>query len=196
MSEPFQSEVPRKPRIGAILAIVLIGGGTLIVWLGFRVMHPAPPPTNSLEDLAVVMKGVSGEIIFGDVNADAPLHTQKVLLDYRNDPEKYRRYARLLDTVVIAERLGEEARTKLAPDAPPIESTALAATKGALDPWNHPYCVSRTKPGIAVVSGGAGVATFDCAKQQVQTAEIAASRKRVFQTSHGEIVVVVRPESP
>ncbi|HVA16182.1 MAG TPA: hypothetical protein VMV59_00565 [Candidatus Dormibacteraeota bacterium] len=161
-------------------------------------------------DIRVMFEGSLGEALFASRPAGraivVPGDGMKALLspskspqgpglidDYERNPEKFRRYAKLYETAQNAFRLGQSVQEQGRAFHLPITSFSLnVPADQKVDAWGHPYCISRTDGGIAVVSGGPGAPSFSCAQQRTHSSEISKSSRAVFQTRLGEVVVVTK----
>jgi hypothetical protein len=164
-------------------------------------------------DMLTASKGALGEAIFSPAKPEAvrvvegeglsvllaqskESQGEGLIAAYKKDPERYKRYAQLLDTALNAQRLGEALRTGRGAYALPVASSALPFSPSEkLDSWGHPYCISRFKTGTAVVSGGPDATSFSCAQQRIREDEIASANRTIFQTASGEVVVVLPDNS-
>lgn len=124
------------------------------------------------------------------------LQSEGLITAYQRDPERFRRFAALFDTVATAKHVGEVIQARQTALRFPFSSAELPLKDSEkLDPWNHPYCIHSSEGALFVVSGGPKASSFSCATQRVKDRQIASAIRKVFQTAEGEVVVVLLPVS-
>jgi hypothetical protein len=194
-----------------IAGLVVLVVGSLGGWLYYSLRHMSIPITAAqATDIQLAFKGSLGEAIFGTVNPqngssskgtglDAVLtpstatKSDGLIAEYQREPEKFRRYAQLFDTAITARHIGEALQANRANHKFPLLSSAVAMNANdSLDAWGHPYCVSALKDGLAVVSGGPDAKSFACDEQKIQSKELSSATRLIFQSSQGEVVVLVK----
>jgi len=192
---------------GRILGVGAICVGLLYLWLDYgleRSMRHAFGPQFSadVQDLVIAIKGGMGEFYFGQKSdfSTSPrsgtlLDTAKELLAaYRRNPEKYKKYASLADTVLNASRVGDELLKIPPPTQLPTRSDELGSLRPdlRLDAWGRPFCLISTDNLIAVVSTGPEAhGPISCQKLNIKEKEIRKSERRIFQTAAGEVVLKI-----
>lgn len=189
---------------GCLILVALAVGG----WAYYSLSHFSFPVTaTQTEAMQIAIKGSLGEAMFRSVQPQpetdregAGLDTllastaapkgEGLILAYQKDPEKFKRYAQLFDTALNARRVGQFVQANRSSYTLPLSTSVLPLGDEKMDAWGHPYCVTATKAGVAVVSRGEQTASFDC-KRDVPANEIAAARRQIFQTTGGTVVVLV-----
>jgi|GraSoiStandDraft_5_1057265.scaffolds.fasta_scaffold146829_1 hypothetical protein len=165
-----------------------------------------------MDDIETAVKGVAGELMFGEVNPtsvqtlegkglDALFAAQKqppqgagLIADYQRNPERFRHYAQLFDAAVTAMHIANAVQVDQSAYVLPMSSSDLPLQSSEkLDSWSHPYCVSSFKNALVVVSGGPQASTFSCAVQHLTKQQLANATRKVFQTAQGEVVLVLKP---
>lgn len=161
------------------------------------------------EDAQVAFKGAVGESIF----ASAPLHPlreplkgytskgpmfdsaptpnqAKGLIEaYRKDPQRFKKYADMLDSAMSAKQVGDFVLRENGLQ-PPRTSEPLAMTpKLKLDAWGQPFCIIPIGQKVAVVSGGPS--QLSCDTLPLTATEIAASNRSLYAGPSDVVVVVV-----
>jgi len=198
-----------KKRLLTIAGCVVLVGVALGGWAYYSLSHFSIPVTPAqTEAMQIAFKGSLGEVMFGNVQpqpqairegtgldallASTPAPQGEGLISaYQKDPAKFKRYAQLFDTALNAGRVGQFIQANRSSFSLPLSTSALALRDEGLDAWGHPYCITATKTGLAVVSGGAQSVSFDCNKQNIPTKEIVAATRKIFQTTSGHVVVLV-----
>jgi hypothetical protein len=197
--------IQKKTRIAFALLVALGLGAVAVI-----ILRPRPLEQGSI-DLEVAFKAGAGEAMFegtfgtvvdaktaggGLEQLLAPPDPKSqgggLLMAYQREPEKYKRYAELFDTAMTALKLGHLVQQDPATYEYPLNSTKIVRAGPVLDFWRHPYCVDLYASGLAIVSGGPAVKTFDCAHQKTSAEEINAAKRPFFLSKSGEVVVVVR----
>jgi hypothetical protein len=201
----------RKLAIAAALVTVIVAGGYL--WMLHGIDKALDGGMSDMGDIAVAMKGSLGEAIFDPKPAEVRIiNTDKTGLDalfdgtqddrsspgvldaYKRNPDKFKRYAEMVDTAMRAKQLAVllEARTF---DGP-MESTAISnlPTDLTRDSWNNPYCIFQMPGGVAVVSGPVRGKAETCKFTSERVAEFARAKRPIFQSASHEVVVISRKD--
>jgi hypothetical protein len=148
-----------------------------------------PPPA----EIRVVKTNKTGlDALFDSTEND---DSSPALLDaYKRNPDKFRRYAEMVDTAMRAKQLAVlvEARTIVTP----IESTTILNLPAELrrDVWNNPYCIFQVSEGLAVVSGVVRGKAGTCKLSTKRAEEFARAKRPIFQSESGEVVVISRKD--
>ncbi len=197
-----------KKRLLTVAGCVILVGVALGGWAYYSLAHFSIPVTPAqTEAMQIAFKGSLGEVMFGNVQPQTqairvgrgldallastpPPQGEGLISAYQKDPAKFKKYAQLFDTAVNAKRVAQFIQANRSGYNLPLSTSALALDE-RLDAWGHPYCVTATRTGLAVVSGGAQSASFDCSKQNIPTKEIVAATRQIFQTTSGHVVVLV-----
>jgi len=194
-----------KKRLLTIAGCVILVACAVGGWVYYSLVHISIPIAAVRPEALIAFKGSLGEVMFGNLQpqtvregtgldallASAPAPQGEGLISaYQKDPERFKRYAQLFDTAVNAERVGQFVQANRSSYNLPLSSSALPLGDERLDAWGHPYCVTTTKSGVAVVSRGKQAVSFDC-KRDIPDNEIMSARRLTFQTTGGQVVVLV-----
>ena len=197
-----------KKRLLAVAASLGLVGLAIGAWVYQSLAHFSIPVTAAQTDaMLTAFKGSLGEAIFGNAKpqpvavnegtgldallAPSPAaQSEGLIAAYQKDPAKFKKYALLFDTALNAKRVGQFVQANRSAYALPLSTSALPLGDQKLDAWGHPYCVTATKAGLAVVSRGEQTASLDC-KRDIPAKEIAAATRQVFQTTGGTVVVLM-----
>jgi hypothetical protein len=191
--------------LGLLTVVIAILGWGVYSFEHMRISFTAA----QLQDMQTALKGEVGKAIFQGVRPaghategtglSALLAPPKepqgegLIAAYQHDRETFRRYARLFDTAAHAERLANAVQHDRTAYKLPISSSAVRIERAeTTDAWGHTYCISASKTSIAVVSGGPEVGSFSCSNQKTPAQEIASATRNIFQSSTGEVVVVLK----
>jgi hypothetical protein len=123
-------------------------GEVLFTYKGQHLQMVEVSPGGNFEDLLKASKNASE----GADNANvAPLMEQ-----YRKDPERFKRYASLLDTALNAMAVGDAILAMTSSAKIPGTSDEIPALRGdeSSDSWGHHFCLLQAKQRVAVVSAG------------------------------------------
>ncbi len=200
-----------KKRLLAVAGCLVLIGLAVGVWVYESLAHFSIPVTAAQTDaMQTAFKGSLGEAMFGNgkpqpvavkegtgldaLLAPAPAGQSEGLISaYKRDPAKFKKYALLFDTALNATRVGQFVQANRSAYTLPLSTAALPLGDEKLDAWGHPYCVTGTKAGVAVVSRGERTAYLDC-KRDIPAKEIASATRQIFQTSGGTVIVIVSEE--
>jgi hypothetical protein len=198
-----------KSRIAAGVVAMIVCIGLFYLWLSYSVKRSldkafGPAFERDMQDLGVAIKGGLGEAIFergailpkqentgSTTGADG---AKDVLARFRKDPEKYKKYAKLLDTSWHAAAVGDAALKILPPERMPVSSTELVSIKAdkRIDAWGHPFCIISTRDRLVVVSGGPeALSPISCQKPNIKLSEILQSPRNLFKAPSGEVVLIL-----
>jgi hypothetical protein len=193
--------------VGRILGVGVICVGLLYLWLDYSLRRSinrifTPQLSADVQDLGIAIKGKLGEFYFDQKSDFAtspssgtlPDKAKELLAAYRKDPEKYKKYASLADTVLSAARVGDELLKIPPPTQLPARSDELGSLRPdlRLDEWGRPFCIISTDNLIAVVSPGPEAhGPISCQKPNIKEKEIRKSERRIFQTAAGEVVLKI-----
>lgn len=197
-----------KKRLLTIAGLVVLVGLAVGGWGYYSLAHFSIPVTAAqTESIQIALKGSLGEALFGNVQPQPIAAMEVTGLDallasttaqqgeglisaYQKDPARFKRYAQLFDTALNAMRIGQFVQANRSSYTLPLSTSALRMGDEGLDAWKRPYCITATKEGVAVVSRGEHIASFDC-KRDIPANEIAAAKRQIFQTPSGQVVVLV-----
>jgi hypothetical protein len=192
--------------LGRVLGVAVICAGLLYLWVDYSLRRSfrlalGPQFGADVEDMVVATKGLMFEFYFDQKSylsalANAKAHSDKinqVLAAYRSDPEKYKKYAKLADTILNASHVGDELLKTRPPARLPRTSDGLSSMRLDLrrDPWGHPFCIVSTDKLILVVSlGPEAHSPFSCQRLHLNN-DLRKSERRIFQTPSGELVLKI-----
>ncbi len=169
--------------------------------------------SEQVSDALIAFKGAMGEAIFRGQRSEAVPDVQikeKSGLDallappptgskgvglieaYRKDPEKFKRYAEMLDTAMNAKQVGDVLLRQAAPHPPRTSESLSMDTKLKVDAWGNPFCIIRVGERLAVVSGGPSHLSCDALPLSAQ--QIAASNRSLYAGPSDVVVVIVMPQ--
>lgn len=191
--------------LGLLTVVVAILGWGVYTFQHMRTSFTAA----QLRNMQTALKGEVGQAIFQGVRPagqategaglSALLAPQKepqgegLIAAYQHDPERFRRYAQLFDTAANAERIAKAVQHDRTAYRLRISSSAVRIERAeTTDAWGHAYCISASQTSIAVVSGGPEGGSFSCSNQKTSAQEIASATRNIFQSSTGEVVVVLK----
>jgi len=191
----------------AVLGSMLIGA-VLFAYYDFTHNFRFPLTSEQVSDAQIALKGALGEAIFngqhGEVIPDAQLEGKTgldallapapgggkgegLIKAYQENPQKFKRYAEMLDTAMNAKKVGETA------SRPPRTSESLAMEANLrVDAWGSPFCIIPVGARVAVVSGGP--ARLSCDALPLTAAQIAGSHRNIYAGPSGIVVVIAAPQ--
>jgi hypothetical protein len=204
-----------KKKIAAFgaagLAALLIGF-ILFAYYDFTHNFHIAISDQQASDIETAIKGSLGEAIFsgqrpqvvadsaieGKTGLDALLaHApsnnkgQGLIEAYRKDPQKFKRYAQMLDTATNAKQVGDAVLRENAPhSARTSESLAIEANH-KFDAWGKPFCIVPVGERVAVVSGGPS--RLSCDALPLTPEQIAKSNRPMFAGPSDVVVVIAAP---
>lgn len=207
-----------------ILIRVAAGLGALVVAFvlyayyefthSFRVRFTAQQISNT----QIAFKGAIGEAIFsgqqleadvvpaeqlkGKTGLDAVLATapsgnkgQGLIEAYQKDPQKFKRYADMVDTAMHAKQVGDVVLRQSGSSAPRTSEPLKMEAKLKVDAWGSPFCIIPIGGRVAVVSGGPS--HLPCNALPLTPEQIAKSNRNVYAGPSDVVVVVaVHPQQP
>ena len=198
--------------IVAVLGSVLVGT-LLFAYYDFTHNFRLPLTSEQVSDAQIALKGAVGEAIFssqqpevipdeqlqGKRGLDALLEpapscsTNEALIKaYQADPQKFKRYAEMLDTAINAKQVGNVLLRQTAVRLPRTsESLAMEAT-AKVDAWGNPFCIIPVGARVAVVSGGP--TRLSCNALPLTVAQIAGSRRDMYAGPSDVVVVIATPK--
>lgn len=202
----------------AMLVIAVLGAmliGTVLLYLLITTLRTSVSPLTSehVSDARIALKGALGEAIFsgqhGEVIPDAELEGKTgldallaptpgggggegLIKAYQENPQRFKRYAEMLDTAMNAKEVGEMLLQQTA-SRPPRTSESLAMEANLrVDAWGNPFCIIPVGARIAVVSGGP--TRLSCDALPLTAAQIAGSHKNIYAGPSGIVVVIAAPQ--
>jgi hypothetical protein len=194
----------------AVLGSLLIGAG-LYAYYDFTHNFRFPLTSEQVSNAQIALKGALGEAIFSDQHLEVIPNPQvegKSGLDavlapgpriskneglikaYQENPQKFKRYAEMLDTAMNAKHVGDVLLRQTSRLPPTSESLAMEA-KLKVDAWGSPFCIIRVGVRVAVVSGGP--TRLSCNALPLTAKQIADSNRDLYAGPSGVVVVIVPP---
>jgi hypothetical protein len=197
---------------------LFVGGGLLTVLTGLGLFEYYNFTHNFLKftpqqivDMQTALKGAMGEAIFsgqqlkaevvpaeqlkGKSGLDALFAStpasnkgEGLIVAYQKDPQKFKRYADMLDTAMNAKKVGDSVLRE-GGSHPPRTSAALAMEANLkVDAWGNPFCIIPMGEKLAVVSGGPS--GLSCDVLPLTPEQIAKSGRSLY-AGPSDVVVVV-----
>jgi len=203
-----------KKKIAAFgaagLAALLIGF-VLFAYYNFTHNFHIAISAQQASDIETALKGSLGEAIFSGQRAQvvadstiegkrgldallahAPSDEGQGLIEaYQKDPQKFKRYAQMLDTATNAKQVGDAIlRENVAHSARTSESLAIEANH-KVDAWGKPFCIIPVGERVAVVSGGPS--RLSCDALPLTPEQIAKSNRTMYAGPSDLVVVIAAP---
>ena len=195
----------------AVLGSVLVGT-LLFAYYDFTHNFRLPLTSEQISDAQIALKGALGEAIFSgqrpEVIPDEQLHgksgldallasapsrgkNEGLIKAYQVDPQKFKRYAEMLDTAMNAKQVGN-VLLRQAPARLPRTSESLAMEAAAkVDAWGSPFCIIPAGARVAVVSGGP--TRLSCSALPLTVEQIANSHRDMYAGPSDIVVVIATP---
>lgn len=194
----------------AVLGSMLIGA-VLSAYYDFTHKFRFPLTSEQVSDAQIALKGALGEAIFngqhGEVIPDtqlegktgldallapAPGGGEGLIKAYQENPQKFKRYAEMLDTAMNAKKVGEVLLQQTASRPPRTSESLPMETNLRVDAWGSPFCIIPVGARVAVVSGGP--ARLSCDALPLTAAQIAGSHRNIYAGPSGIVVVIAAPQ--
>jgi len=133
------------------------------------------------------LKGKTGlDALFASIPAEGK--GQGLIAEYHKDPQKFKRYADMLDTAMNAKQVGD-VLLQDGQSHPPRTSEHLSMeAKVKVDAWGSPFCIIPIGEKVAVVSGGPSHLSCDALPL---TPEQIAKSNRIMYAGPSDVVVVI-----
>ena len=197
---------------GAAGLAALLMGFVLFAYYSFTHNFHIAISDQQRSDIETAFKGSLGEAIFsgqraqvladstiegkrglGALLAHAPSDNkgQGLIAAYQKDPQKFKRYAQMLDTATNARQVGDAIlRDNGALSARTSESLAIEANH-KLDAWGKPFCIIPVGEIVAVGSGGPS--RLSCDALPLTPEQIAKSNRTMYAGPSDVVVVIPAP---
>jgi hypothetical protein len=168
---------------------------------------------QQISDTQIALKGAMAEAIFngqqeaevistselkGKAGLDALFAStptsnkgEGLIAAYQKDPQKFRRYAEMLDTAMNAKQVGDVVLKQDISRLPVTSESLPMATKLKVDAWGNPFCIIPLRGKVAVVSGGPS--HLSCNKLPVSRDQIANSERNLYAAGDDVVVVIAQP---
>ena len=196
------------------LCSVLVG---VVVFAYYDFTHNFRLPLISQQASEVIaLKGSMGEAIFsgqraksipepqleGKKGLDALLapvpggpQGEGLIKAYQQDPQKFKRYAEMLDTAMNAKQVGNVLLREAVSHLPRTSEFLPIDAKLKVDAWGRPFCIIPTRTSLAVLSGGPS--RLSCNALPVSAEQIAKSPRKLYAGPSDVVVVVAtRDDAP
>ena len=125
----------------------------------------------------------------------SPADKQRLIQAYRQDPEKFKRYAAMGNTAANGELIGGWLLSHHVVNPPP-DSTSLEIPKHLkFDAWARPLCIlPLANSSLAVISGGPS--HIPCNALPLTAAQLEDASREIFEGPNGIVVTITRPKPP
>ncbi len=165
-------------RCGSICVLQLCSQFPYHFYFGTGIRHPSD----------VQVEGKSG---LDGLFAPPPAGSKGVGLieAYQKDPQRFKRYAEMLDTATNAKQVGDLLLLQAALHPPRTSESLLMDTKLKVDALGNPFCIIPVGERMAVVSGGPSHLSCDALPLSAQ--QIAASNRSLYAGPSDVVVVIV-----
>ena len=197
---------------GAAGLSALLIGFVLFAYYNFTHNFHIAISDQQRSDIEIALKGSLGEAIFSgqraQVVADSTIEGKRgldallahapsdnkgrgLIEAYQKDPQKFKRYAQMLDTATNAKQVGDAIlREHVAHSARTSESLAIEANH-KIDAWGQPFCIIPVGERVAVVSGGPS--RLSCDALPLTPEQIAKSNRTMYAGPSDVVVVIAAP---
>ena len=162
----------------------------------FRI-NITPDQTSSM---LTALKGAMGEAIFAGQQQltttpqTAVGSTSPGLIEaYKRDPQKFKRYADMLDTAMNAKKIGDALIQQNGAHLPRTSDLLPIDDKLKLDAWGRPFCIVPSQGKLAIVSGGPS--RLACNAIPLTAEQIAKSDRTLYSGPSDVVVVTVAAKS-
>jgi hypothetical protein len=187
----------------------LLVGVAILAYYDFTHNFHVALTSQEVSNAQIALKGAIGEAIFSGQQSEAASDLQvkgKNGLDallsppsagnrglglieaYQKDPQRFKRYAEMLDTATNAKQVGDFLLRQDALHPPRTSDSLPMDTKLKVDAWGNPFCIIPVGKRVAVVSGGPSHLSCDALPLSAQ--QIAASSRSLY-AGPGDLVVLV-----
>ena len=165
--------------LGVILLVGVAGG--FWFWHEFH-LNISQSDMEPVETM--LKKALSDALVVKRPDSKPTIVSGGYILAYQNDPEGFRKDAKLLDAWMASTKLGLAA-LKNSPPGNWVRSSADAdyvASQDRVDPWNHTFCLLRRDDHLLVVSGGPKAAASPACR------DIGFRSKDLAKLPHGKLL--------
>jgi hypothetical protein len=198
---------------GGLVATVV--GFALYAHYDFTHNFRIPLTAQQISNAQIAFKGAMGEAIFSGrqlkadevpaeqlkgksgldalfASAPAGNKGQGLIDAYQKDPQKFKRYADMLDTAMNAKQVSDVVLRRKG-EHPPRTSEPLAMEANLkVDAWGSPFCIIPIGDKVAVVSGGPS--RLSCDALPLTPEQIAKSNRNLY-SGPSDVVVVIAMRS-
>ena len=199
---------------GGLAALVV--GLVLYAYYDFTHNFRLPLTTQQISNAQIAFKGAMGEAIFGGqqlkaevvpgeqlkggldallASAPAGNKGQGLIEAYQKDPQKFKRYADMLDTAMNAKQVGDVVLRQGGSHLPRTSEPLQMEANLKVDAWGSPFCIIPIDEKVAVVSGGP--LRLSCDALPLTPEQIAKSKRNLYAGPSDVVVVIaLRPQQP
>jgi hypothetical protein len=193
---------------GGLAALVV--GLVLYAYYDFTHNFRLPLTTQQLSNAQIAFKGAMGEAIFGGqlkaevvpaeqlkdkggldalfASAPAGNKGQGLIEAYQKDPQKFKRYADMLDTAMNAKQVGDVVLRQGGSHLPRTSEPIQMEAHLKVDAWGSSFCIIPIGEKVAVVSGGPS--RLSCDALPLTPEQIAKSNRNLY-AGPSDVVVVI-----
>ena len=146
------------------------------------------------------LKGAMGEAILTGQQQSSPTiqtaadHRGPGLIEaYKKDPQRFKRYAGMLDSAMNAKKVGDELLRENNAHFPKTSDLLVMDEKEKLDAWGKPFCIIPVKGKVAIVSGGPS--RLACDALPLTPEQIATSSRTLYAAPLDVVVVTISQSS-
>ncbi len=138
------------------------------------------------------------KVINAQLQSGSGQDVRSLIDEYRKDPQKFHRYAQVLDTWLNAAKIADVAPSReTGTHAVSSSSVPGLILQEKLDAWGHAFCVIRAADRIVLISGGPNVSEpIGCPQIGMSLADLRAiTPPSIEQRADGSLVLTfARPE--
>jgi hypothetical protein len=195
--------------VGGLAALVV--GFVLFAYYDFTHHFRLSFTPQQVADAQTALKGAMGEAIFsapqlkaeavptaqpeGKSGLDAlfasapPANKGQGLIEaYQKDPEKFKRYAAMLDTAMNAKQVGDVVSRQDSSHLPRTSEALTMAENVKVDAWGNPFCIVPAGEKLAIVSGGPS--RISCDALPLTAEQITKSSRNIY-AGPSDVVVLI-----
>lgn len=201
----------------AMLAVAVLGsvliGTSLFAYYDFTHNFRFPFSSEQVSNAQIALKGALGEAIFSSQHPEAIPDVQlegKTGLDsvlaprpggnkseglikaYQENPQKFKRYAKMLDTAMNAKQVGDMLLRQAASPLPRTSESLAMEANLKVDAWGSPFCIIPVGARVAVVSGGP--TRLSCNALPLTVQQISSSNRNIYAGPSDVVVVISTPK--
>lgn len=173
--------------------------------------HIALSP-QQISDAQIALKGAMAEAIFngqekaevvpaadlkGKTGLDAlfaatPTSTkgEGLIAAYQKDPQKFKRFADMLDTAMNAKQVGDVVLKQNISQLPVTSESLQMEPKLKVDAWGSPFCIIPVGEKVAIVSGGPS--HLSCDNLPMSKEQIAKCNRNLYAGANDVVVVIAQ----
>lgn len=193
----------RKKKIGLFVggAFFALAGLVFLAYYNLTHLQLFNFTPEQITDMGTAFKGAVGEALFNggkqpQQSVAGGDKSRGLIEAYQKDPQKFKRYADMLDTANNAKQVGDFLLHQSGSHLPRTSEPLAIEAKLKVDAWGNPFCiVPLLAPGrVAVVSGGPS--RLSCDALPLAPEDIAKSKRTIYAGPSNVIVVIAPPSQP